>query len=79
MNWRDHITSDSEFLRGGPVVKGTRLSVDLILDRLADGWTAEDLFKSYPRLTPEALRAVFVFAAEVLKEEGYVARFKAAV
>jgi len=78
MNWRDHIVSDPEILVGKPVVKGTRLSVDLILDRLADGWTAEDLLKSYPRLTPEALLAVFAFAAEVLKDEDYVARAKAA-
>jgi uncharacterized protein (DUF433 family) len=54
------------------------LPVVLILDRLADGWTAEDLFKSYPRLTPEPLQAVFAFAAEVLKDEDYVARAKAA-
>ena len=78
MNWRDHIISDPEILVGKPVVKGTRLSVDLILDRLADGWTVEDLFNSYPRLTPEALQAVFAFAAEVLKDEDYVARAKAA-
>ncbi len=77
MNWRDYIVSDPEILVGKPVVKGTRLSVDLILDRLADGWTAEDLFKSYPRLTPEALQAVFAFAAEVLKDEDYVALAKA--
>lgn len=78
MNWRDHIVSDPEILVGKPVVKGTRLSVELVLDRLADGWTAEDLFKSYPRLTPEALQAVFAFAAEVLKDEDYVARAIAA-
>lgn len=78
MNWRDHIISDPEILVGKPVVRGTRLSVDLVLDRLADGWTSEDLFKSYPRLTPEALQAVFAFAAEVLKDEDYVARAKAA-
>ena len=78
MNWRDYIVSDPEILIGKPVVKGTRLSVDLILDRLADGWTAEDLFHSYPRLTPEGLQAVFAFAAEVLKDEDYVAHAKAA-
>ncbi len=79
MNWRDYIVSDPEILVGKPVVKGTRLSVDLILDRLADGWTAEDLYRSYPRLTPEALQAVFAFAAEVLRDEDYVAHAKAAV
>lgn len=40
MNWRDHIVSDPEILVGTPVVKGTRLSVEFVLDRLADGWTA---------------------------------------
>jgi len=78
MNWRDYIVSDPEILVGKPAVKGTRLSVNLILDRLADGWTAEDLFQAYPRLTPEALQAVFAFAAEVLKDEDYVAIAKAA-
>jgi len=78
MNWRDYIVSDPEILVGKPAVKGTRLSVDLILDRLADGWTAEDLFQAYPRLTPEALQAVFAFAAEVLKDEDYIAIAKAA-
>ena len=78
MNWHDHIVSDPEILIGKPVVKGTRLSVERVLDRLADGWTAEDLFQSYPRLTPEALQAVFAFTAAVLKEEDYVARGKAA-
>ncbi len=77
MNWRDYIVTDPEILVGKPVVKGTRLSVDLILDRLADGWTAEDLFQSYPRLTPEALQAVFAFAAEILKDEDYIALSKA--
>jgi uncharacterized protein (DUF433 family) len=78
MNWRDHIVLDPEILVGKAVVKGTRLSVDLILDRLADGWTVVDLFRSYPRLTPEALQAVFAFAAWVLKDEDFVARAKAA-
>jgi uncharacterized protein (DUF433 family) len=59
------------------VVKGPRLSVDLILDRLADGWTAEDLYQAYPCLTPEALQAVFAFAAEILKDEDYIALSKA--
>ena len=78
MDWRDFIGTDPDVLVGKPALKGTRLSVQLILDRLADGWTAQDLFEAYPRLTPEALQAVFAFAAEVLKDEDYVARAKAA-
>ena len=77
MNWKDHIVTDPEVLVGKPIVKGTRLSVELILDRLADGWTEQDLFRSYPKLTPQDLHAVFAFASEVLKDEEYVARSKA--
>jgi len=77
MNWKDHIVTDSGVLVGKPIVKGTRLSVELILDRLADGWSEQDLFRSYLKLTPQALHAVFAFASEVLKDEEYVARSKA--
>ena len=79
MNWKDHIVVDAEILSGKPVIKGTRLSVELILDRLADGWSEEDLVRSYPNLTPEALQAVFAFASEVMREEEYIARKKAVV
>jgi uncharacterized protein (DUF433 family) len=41
MNWRTHIHSDPNVLMGKPVVKGTRLAVDFILDLLAEGWTLE--------------------------------------
>lgn len=78
MNWKDYIVSDPDILVGKPTIKGTRLSVELILDRLADGWSSEDIFRSYPNLTPEALQAVFAFASEVLKDEEYVTRSKAA-
>lgn len=79
MNWKDHIVVDAEILSGKPVIKGTRLAVELILDRLADGWSEEDLVRSYPNLTPEALQAVFAFASEVMREEEYIARKKAVV
>ncbi|CAG1023009.1 hypothetical protein MTYM_02141 [Methylococcales bacterium] len=78
INWKDYIVADPEILVGKPVIKGTRLSVELTLDRLADGWTAQELFASYPRLTPEALQAVFAFTAELMKEEDFVAARKAA-
>jgi uncharacterized protein (DUF433 family) len=78
MNWKDYITADPEVLVGKPVVRGTRVSVELILDRLADGWSQEDLLRAYPRLTPEALQAVFAFTSEMMREEQYVAVDKAA-
>lgn len=79
MNWKNYIVADPEVLAGKPIVKGTRLSVYLILDRLADGWTDQDLYRSYPNLRPEALHAVFAFASDVMRDEDYVARGKAVV
>ena len=69
MDWRDHIHSNSEILSGKPVVKGSRLSVDFLLDLLANGWSEEQIFDSYPGLTRESLRAVFAFAAESTRDE----------
>ncbi|GAK57317.1 hypothetical protein U27_04282 [Candidatus Vecturithrix granuli] len=69
MNWRQYIHSDPEILVGKPVVKGTRLAVDFILNLLANGWTLEQVLENYPTLTFESLRAVFAFAAECMREE----------
>ena len=68
MNWRDRIVGDPDVLVGKPTIKGTRLSVELILDRLADGWTEEMLLESYPRLTRADLQAVFSYSSESLRD-----------
>ncbi|HSK73742.1 MAG TPA: DUF433 domain-containing protein [Pyrinomonadaceae bacterium] len=67
MNWQDKIVSDKEILLGKPTIKGTRVSVEFILERLADGWTEEQLLENYPRLKREDLQAVFAFVANCLK------------
>jgi uncharacterized protein (DUF433 family) len=64
MNWQDHIISDKEVLLGKPIVKGTRISVELILDLLAAGWSESMLLESYPRLTESDLKAVFAYLGE---------------
>jgi uncharacterized protein (DUF433 family) len=69
MDWRDHIHSDPDILVGKPVVKGTRLAVAFLLDLLGSGWSPEQILANYPTLTPQALQAVFAFAAESLKDE----------
>lgn len=43
MNWQNYIVSDEKVLLGKPTIKGTRLSVEFLLERLADGWTEHDL------------------------------------
>jgi uncharacterized protein (DUF433 family) len=76
MGWQRFIHSDPQVLVGKPVVKGTRLSVEFLLGLFAAGWTQEQILENYPSLTQDALRAVFEFAAEALKEESlYSLRF----
>jgi uncharacterized protein (DUF433 family) len=69
MAWQDFITTDSAVLAGKPVVRGTRLAVDFVLELLAGGWTQQQLLENYPQLSGEALRAVFAYAAEVTHDE----------
>lgn len=69
MPWSDHITADPAILAGKPVVRGTRLAADFLLGLFAAGWTQEQVLASYPDLTPESLRAVFDYAAEVMRDE----------
>lgn len=68
-NWSDHIASDPQVLAGKPVVRGTRLAVDFILGLFASGWTQDRVLQNYPSLTPEALKAVFAYAADALHED----------
>jgi len=57
------IVCNREVLGGKPVVRGTRISVGLILQCLASGMTKEDILRAYPTLTPEGLNAALDFAA----------------
>ena len=63
MDWRDYIHSDPKIAVGKPVVKGTRLAVEFLLDLYAAGWTEAQILENYPHLTPEALCAVHASAA----------------
>ena len=73
MDWRQHIHADPRVLAGKPSVKGTRLGVEFLLGLLAEGWTAEQLLENYPTLTPDALRAIFEYAVESVREQHTVA------
>lgn len=65
----DLIVSEPERLGGKPCVRGTRLSVEFILDRLAAGDSTQDLLAAYPQLTPEGLSAALRYAADRLRDE----------
>ena len=66
MNWQDQIDRDPEIIGGKPKIKGTRIGVEVILERLGDGWMAEQLIEAYPALTVEKIQACQAFAAEML-------------
>jgi uncharacterized protein (DUF433 family) len=68
MNWRERIETNNEVLAGKPVVRGTRLAVELILELLAAGQTEDDLLSNYPRLTHEDLLACLAYASHLAHE-----------
>jgi uncharacterized protein (DUF433 family) len=69
MEWRERITLDPAVLVGKPVVKGTRLAVEFIIDLLAKGWTVEDVLRNYPGITREDVQACLAYASEILHAE----------
>ena len=62
INWQKHIISDKSILLGKPVIKGTRISVEFILERLSDNWTEEQILENYPRIKIEDIKAVYAYA-----------------
>ncbi|MCP4416557.1 MAG: DUF433 domain-containing protein [Chloroflexi bacterium] len=64
-----YITTDPAILSGKPCIKGTRLSVEFILELFASGATFEDVLKAYPQITREAVEEALRFAAESLKHD----------
>ncbi len=63
------IVSDPKIMMGKPVVMGTRITVELILEKLAAGETFEDLLEAHPRLSAEAIKAALAFASMALKAD----------
>jgi uncharacterized protein (DUF433 family) len=69
MDWNERIVIDPEILVGKPVIKGTRLAVEFIIDLLAQGWTEQDILRNYPGITREDIQACLAYARETLKAE----------
>ena len=68
VKWQDYIISDEKVLLGKPVIKGTRISVEFILERLADGWTEEQILENYPRLNKNSIQAIFAYTYDCMKD-----------
>lgn len=69
MNWQDRITVDPKVLVGKPIVKGTRISVEFVIDLLARGWAVDQILREYDHLTGEDVQACLAYASDVLKSE----------
>ncbi|MGB9833258.1 MAG: DUF433 domain-containing protein [Caldisericum exile] len=69
MKYRDRIEINPEVLVGKPIIKGTRISVEFILELLANGWDIEKILKNYPQLKKEDVLAAIEYSLEILKEE----------
>lgn len=72
VNWKEHITSDPEILRGKPRLKGTRIPVGLILGYLAAGNSVEAIIREFPDLTPKQIAACLDYARELAEFEAVV-------
>ena len=69
MTITDQIEMNPKVMLGKPVIRGTRITVELILRKLSEGATEAELLDAYPRLSPEDIRAALGFAADVLAHE----------
>ena len=65
----ERIVVDQEILAGKPVIKGTRISVEFILELLANGWSYEEILRNYPQLEREDILAAIKYSVEILRDE----------
>lgn len=65
VDWKQHVVSDPEVLKGKPRLKGTRIPVGLVLGYLAGGKTAEEIITEFPDLTHEQIAACLDYAREL--------------
>lgn len=69
MQWQERIVVDPQILVGKPVVKGTRLAVEFIVELLAQGWSEATILENYPGLTRADIQACLAYASAVLRTE----------
>lgn len=66
MDYRNHIVSDHRVMLGKPVIKGTRITVELVLKKMAEGATTNDIIGMYDQLTEADIAAVHTYASEII-------------
>ncbi len=70
--WKGRIVTNPEILSGKPIVSGTRISVELILDHLAATWSMTEIIENYPSITPEDILAALAFTADVIRTKPFI-------
>ncbi len=73
MEYTKRIVSAPDIMLGKPVVKGTRITVELILRKMAEGMTIEELLEAYPHLTKDDVLAAVSYSADVISREELIA------
>jgi len=68
MSWQDYIVVDPKICHGKACIKGTRIMVSIILDNLAAGLSPDEILRSYPSLSRDAIQAAITYAAELTRE-----------
>ena len=69
MEWESRITLNPSILVGKPIIKGTRLAVEFIIDLLAQGWSIDEILRNYPGITVADIHACLNYASFSLKSE----------
>ena len=65
MSWQDRITVNPQILSGKPIVKGTRIAVEFVIDLLKHGWSVEQILKEYDHLDAKDIQACLAYAGKV--------------
>ena len=73
MNYKERITIDPNIMLGKPVIKGTRVTVELILKKLSEGMSMKELLETYPHLKKEDILAALSYSADVISREELIA------
>lgn len=72
VDYKQHIQSDPQIMLGKPTIRGTRITVEQILWKLAGGYTVEDILDMYPHLTIDDIHASIAYAADIVSNEAVI-------
>ncbi len=69
MDWEERISTDPKIMVGKPIIRGTRISVEFIIELLSSRWSEQQILDNYPILSPEDIEACLLYANELVKSE----------